>query len=184
MKGEIMDCNVNFKGRLIINGMTKDKNRWAAIAKRFKEETKGINYESRIFDDKGKLEIYTDRLNRKNRRYDCIDDLTSREAFLTEKGTEELLSQSDDVIARILAQHLKFVKKLDENFKQADVMINDLLEKVSRTFKRNGFDTKNISDVFNSDSPNYLAQVKVAPEYDALKKLPGFKDAEMSHIYL
>ncbi len=60
-----MDCNVNFKGRLIINGMTKDKNRWAAIAKRFKEETKGINYESRIFDDKGKLEIYTDRLNRK-----------------------------------------------------------------------------------------------------------------------
>lgn len=48
MKGEIMDCNVNFKGRLIINGMTKDKNRWAAIAKRFKEETKGINYESRF----------------------------------------------------------------------------------------------------------------------------------------
>ena len=45
----MMDYNVNFKGRLIIDGMTQNKTRWKNIAKIFKEETKGINYESRIF---------------------------------------------------------------------------------------------------------------------------------------
>ena len=109
-----MDCNVNFKGRLVVDGMTKNKARWKNIAKIFKDETKGINYESRIFNKKGRLAICVDRMERKNRKFDYIEDLTTRRAILTKIGTKELLSQSDNTIAKTLAKHLQFVKKLDE----------------------------------------------------------------------
>lgn len=83
-----MDCSVNFKGRLDISEMTTNKARWKNIAKMFKEETKGINYESSVYDDNKVLEIYVNRMSRRNRNFDYIDDLTPRTATLTPKGTE------------------------------------------------------------------------------------------------
>ena len=177
-----MNCNVNFKGRLNTDGITENNNRWKTIAKIFKEETKGIDYESRIYDNTDRLEIYVDRIERKNRKYDIIEDLTTREAILTIEGTKELLSQPDDIIAKTLAKHLQFVKKSDDSYKQADVMLDDLFDNVCKIFKKNGFGTECVHEMFENVSARDLSQLKIAPEYKALKELPGFKGAEISHI--
>lgn len=177
-----MDCNVNFKGRLVVNGMTKNKTRWENIAKIFKEETKGINYESRVFDDNGTLEIFVNRFDNPRRKFDCIDDLTTREAVLSKKGTEALLSQPDNVIAKILAKHMQFVKKLDDSYKQAETMFEKVYNKVCNIFDKNGFDTECVNEMFEDVSTRALSQEKVASDYHELKGLIGFQDAEISHV--
>ena len=181
----MIDYNVNFKGRLVVDGITQNKTRWKNIAKIFKEETKGINYESRVFTDTGVLEIFVDRFERKNRAYDYISDLETREALLSEQGTKDLLAQSDNVIAKILAKHLQFVQKLDESFKSADKTIDKAYNYVSNIFQKNGFDTKQtnyVNEMFDNIYAMELGASKVRPEYKALKELPGFKDAKFSHI--
>ena len=177
-----MDCNVNFKGRLIVDGITKNKNRWENIAKIFNEETKGINYESRIFDSSDKLEIYVDRMERKNRKYDYIEDLTTREAILTKKDSKELLSQSDKDIAKTLAKHLQFVKKLDESCKQASKMLDDSFDIMLKMFKKNGYNTEYVNKMFDNVYADEIGQSKVITEYKDLRELPGFKEATISHV--
>ena len=181
----MIDNNINFKGRLNINGITKDKARWKNIAKIFKEETKGINYESRVFDDTNVLEIYVDRFERKNRAYDYISDLETREAILSKQGTEDLLAQSDNVIAKVLAKHQQFVQKLDESCKTADAVIDKAYNYVYNIFQKNGFNTNQVNyvnEMFENIYTIELGAKKVMPEYTALKKLPGFKDANLSHV--
>ena len=180
-----MEYNVNFKARLVVNGITKNKARWENIAKIFKEETKGINYESRVFNDSGVLEIFVDRFERKNRAYDYISDLETREAVLSEQGTKDLLAQSDSVIAKILAKHLQFVQKLDESCKSADTIIDKAYTYVYNIFQKNGFNTEQtnyVNEMFENIYAMELGANKVLPEYKALKELPGFKDAEFSHM--
>ena len=177
-----MDCNVSFNGRLVVVGMTKNNARWKNIAKIFKEETKGIDYESRIFDNDNRLEIFVDRINRKNRTFDYIDEFNSREAILTEQGSKELLAKPDNMIAKILAQHVKFVQKLDNGYKLAEKTIDDAYDKVYKIFVKNGFDTKHVNEMFDNVYALELGNSKVVSEYNDLRKLPGFKDAEMSHV--
>ncbi len=177
-----MDCNVNFKGRLVVDGMTKNKARWKNIAKIFKDETKGINYESRIFNKKGRLAICVDRMERKNRKFDYIEDLTTRRAILTKIGTKELLSQSDNTIAKTLAKHLQFVKKLDESCKLADTTLNNIYAKTLKIFKKNGFSTAFVLRMFDTVYVEELGQSKMLSEYKALKELTGFKDVTLSHV--
>lgn len=178
-----MDCNVNFTGRLNIDYMPKNNARWKNIAKIFKEETKGIHYESGIQENNGVLEVYVNRLERKNRKYDCIDDLCSRMAILTKRGTKELLSQPDNVVAKVLARHMQFVKILDDNYKKADDIISKAYTKAYNIFKKNGFDTKSIDEMFESVCTDEIAQRQTASKYYELKKLTGFQDAEISHGY-
>lgn len=177
-----MDCSVNFKGRLDISEMTTNKARWKNIAKMFKEETKGINYESSVYDDNKVLEIYVNRMSRRNRNFDYIDDLTPRTATLTPKGTEELLSQPDDVIAKILAKHLQFVQKLDENCKKAENILNNAYYKVGKLLYKNGFKPENVDEIFSPISASEIGHKNVLTEYKSLRELTGFKDAEMSHV--
>lgn len=178
-----MDSNINFRGRLVIDGMTTNKARWKNIAKMFKDETRGINYESRIFDDTNVIEIYTDRLPNKNRKYDFIDEFTSRDAILTNEGSEELLSQPDSVIAKILSKHLQFVKKLDDSCKQADKALNEAFSSVLKAFQKNDINRNYVDDMFeNLPTADEIGQIKVLPEYNELKELAGFKDAKLSHI--
>lgn len=177
-----MDCNVNFKGRLIVDGMQKNQARWKNIAKIFKEETKGINYESRIFNTKNGLNICVNRMERKNRNFDYIEDLTTRQANLTKQGTKELLSQSDDTIAKTLAKHLQFVQKLDESCKLADTILNNSYDKVLKIFKKNGFSTGFVLRMFDTVYVEEMGQSKMLSEYKALKELAGFKDAGLSHV--
>lgn len=155
-----MDNNINFTGRLLINGMTTDKARWKNIAKLFKEETRGTGYESRVFDDTGNLEVFVDRIERKNRKFDLIDDLTTREATLTPEGTQELLSQSDETIAKILSQHLKLVKNFDSSYKKASTVIDEAMNKVFKIFKKNNLGTESINDMFESVDPSDIRKSK------------------------
>ena len=181
----MMDYNVNFKGRLVIDGITQNKSRWKNIAKIFKEETKGINYESRVFSDTGVLEIFVDRFERKNRAHDYISELETREAILSDQGTKDLLAQPDSVIAKILAKHLQFVQKLDESCKSADAIIDKAYNYVYNIFQKNGFNLKHtnyVNEMFENIYAMELGAKKVLPEYKALKELPGFKDANISHI--
>lgn len=181
----MLDYNVNFKGRLVIDGITQNKSRWKNIAKIFKEETKGINYESRVFSDTGVLEIFVDRFERKNRAYDYISTLETREAILSEQGTKKLLAKSDRVIAKVLAKHLQFVQKLDESCKSAEEMIDKAYNYVYNIFQKNGFDpvqTNYVKEMFENIYAMELGTNKVLPEYKALKKLPGFNDAQISHM--
>ena len=122
------------------------------------------------------------RMSRRNRNFDYIDDLTPRTATLTPKGTEELLSQPDDVIAKILAKHLQFVQKLDENCKKAENILNNAYYKVGQLLYKNGFKPENVDEIFSPISASEIGQKNVLTEYKALRELTGFKDAEMSHV--
>ena len=177
-----MDCNINFQGKLVVGGVAANNPRWRKIAQIVKEETKGINYESRVFETDGSLNVYVDRINRKNRKnIDCIDDFCSREANLTGQGTKELLSKPDNVVGKILAQHMKFVKNLDDSYKQADIMLDKAFEKVCNLFKKNGYDLEPVQEMFDVSTRD-IAMGKVSQEYRALRKAPGFQDADISHV--
>ena len=178
----MMDYNVNFKGRLIIDGMTQNKTRWKNIAKIFKEETKGINYESRIFDDSNVLEVFVDRLPKKNRAYDCIDDFNSRALALTPKGTKELLAQPDGVIAKILAKHLQFIQNIDKYYKLADDTLDEAFGKIVKIFNKHGFNSKHIQNIFDDVYPTTLIEEKILSEEKELRNLPGLKDANIENI--
>jgi hypothetical protein len=177
-----MDYNVNFKGRLVIDGMTQNKTRWKNIAKIFKEETKGINYESRIFDNSNVLEVFVDRLPKKNRAYDCIDDFNSRELALTQKGTKELLAQPDGVIAKILAKHLQFIQNIDKYYKLAENTLDNAFGKVASIFEKKGFGIEHIQNIFDDVSPMALIEEKIISEEKELRILPGLKDANIENI--
>ena len=177
-----MEYNVNFKGRLVTDGITANKARWKNIAKIFKEETKGINYESRVFNNGNTLEIFVDRIRQKNKAYNYVDEFESREAILTLEGTKELLSQSDNIVAKTLAEHLKFVQKLDNNCKLANKTIDKAFNNIYNIFTKNGFNTEYVDKMFEEIYASELGSTKVVHEYKNLRNLPGFKDAEISHV--
>ncbi len=177
-----MENNVNFKGRLLIEGITVNGARWENIAKIFKEETKGINYESRVFNNDKKLEIFVDKFKRRNKGFDYIDEFEPRQALLTSEGTKELLSLPDNIVAKTLAEHLKFVQKLDKSCKLADENIDKAISKVHDIFTKNGFDSEIVEKMFEDVYASELGSTKVVNEYKNLRNLPGFKDAEISHV--
>lgn len=173
-----MNCNVNFKGRLDISEVEADKARWRNISKIFKEETKGINYETRVYYSGDKIQIFTDRIDRKNRPSDIVDKFESRDLYIPEEGAKDLLAQPDDVVAKVLAEHVKFVQKLDNSCKLANTMLNKAFGKLCAMFEANGFDTECVYKMFGGMDCRELGRSKVVSEYQALKKLPGLEDAD------
>jgi hypothetical protein len=81
-----------------------------------------------------------------------------------------------------LAEHLKFVQKLDNNCKLANKTIDKAFNNVYNIFTKNGFNTEYVDKMFEEIYASELGSTRVVQEYKNLRNLPGFKDAEISHV--
>lgn len=77
---------------------------------------------------------------------------------------------------------MQFVQKLDESCKKAEGVLDQAYRRVGELLSKNGFNAENVNEMLSNASASEIGQKKVLPEYNALKEMPGFKDAEMTHV--